>query len=324
MSGPITLIHCGGTFGMEPGACGRLENQRPLAALLADYLPEMAALDLRYIDWQPLMDSSDLRPEHWNVLLAQCEQAASDSRAVIIIHGTDTLAYSAAALDIALPSLRVPVILTGAQRPLCAADSDAGNNLSLALRLADDASLAGQVVLAFAGEALAPRQVRKVRLHDLHAFAGGHRPLPRALPDYPAGWTREPFRAGLVGTCWWTPGLSSEVVDEACRRQQCALLLLMYGQGNGPGNDAVLLAALEQAIGEQGLVVVLHSQCPDPQGLDTESPYASGDRWQRAGCLRASGMSPEYAWVLLTWLASQGFRGQELADIFGASSRPAG
>ena len=130
---PRTLVlHTGGTLGMgadpmEPG---------DYAAALIESMPELRSLsdfDSRIVC---NLDSSDIGPSHWTLLAETIEAAREDYDGFIIVHGTDTLAYTASALAFALEGLDRTVILTGAQRPLSALRTDARRNLADAFELA--------------------------------------------------------------------------------------------------------------------------------------------------------------------------------------------
>lgn len=121
----IQIFHTGGTLGMtgevlEPGAFG---------AHLLDHVPELARL--ADVDVQVVcnLDSSDVGPDQWKQLAAAIEDASDQRDGFVIVHGTDTLSYTAAALSFALEGLRAPVVLTGAQRPLAEIRTDARRNL---------------------------------------------------------------------------------------------------------------------------------------------------------------------------------------------------
>ena len=165
----IFVLYTGGTIGMTPGADGL----RPDAALLADALPSFSdglSFDCRICE--PLIDSSAVSLQNWRDWLALLAENIPRYDGVLLLHGTDTLAYTAALLALALRGLDKPVVLTGAQRPFGAAGSDAPRNLATAAAALKTGL--PQVCIAFNGKLFPAIGSNKCSTESDDGFANPH------------------------------------------------------------------------------------------------------------------------------------------------------
>src|SRR5579862_8694524 len=173
----VLILHTGGTLGMA----GR--RPAPLAPdiyaqALTERVPELA--ELAEIETRILcnLDSSDIGLEEWAALADEVAQARARYDGVVIVHGTDTMAYTASALSFALAGLDRPVVLTGSQRPLAAVRSDARRNLVDAVDLATRDL--PEVGICFDGRLLRGNRATKGDAWSYDAFASlGCAPLAR-------------------------------------------------------------------------------------------------------------------------------------------------
>lgn len=272
----LTLIETGGTICMQPGPDGLRPGAgrvlRAIAALRPDLQVQAQALD-------PLVDSAEVGPALWNDLLDRIEAAPGP---VLITHGTDTLAYTGAALSAALAGLGRVVVLCGSMHPL-GAGGDAEGNLALALTALGDA---GQGVwLAFAGEVVAAGALTKVHSQADRAFAAagdtGAPPAPNARRFDPA------LRLGVVTV---TPGLSALSLATMLAGLDGAVLRV-FGAGTLPSHLGAVLA--------KGCQITAISQCQ--QGGLEPGAYAAGAALWAAGVENGGAMSAEQALTRL-WL----------------------
>jgi len=159
----LTLIETGGTICMTDGPDGLIPAPEKVAAALVQIAPGQR---LDHQKLEPLVDSADVGPLVWNRLLDRIDAAPGP---VIVTHGTDTMAFTGAALDAALAGQGRCVVLTGSMHPLGVAGSDAEANLALAIATA----LGGKpgLHLAFNGEILPAGRVSKVNSTEAAAFA---------------------------------------------------------------------------------------------------------------------------------------------------------
>ncbi len=158
----VSIIYTGGTFGMRPSEKGYVPA-RDLAALLHQRMPELGDESLpvyELSEYDEPLESSNATPRHWYDLAAQIRGADDRFDGFVVIHGTDTLAYTASALSFLLGDFRKPVIVTGSQIPLCEPRSDAQLNLISAV-LAIATGRLEEVCVCFGrifSEATAPRR----------------------------------------------------------------------------------------------------------------------------------------------------------------------
>src|SRR3954471_1165551 len=171
----VHLAHTGGTIGMRRTADG----YAPEAGYLAQ---ELAGLqELRHADmpeWElyehdPILDSSNLRPSHWLAIARDIVARADDFDGFVVLHGTDTMAYTTSALAFMLRGLGKPVVLTGSQIPLCELRSDGRENLLTAMLIAarDDVQ---EVCLVFGSHILRGCRAVKASASGFDAFGSPH------------------------------------------------------------------------------------------------------------------------------------------------------
>lgn len=278
----LLLIHTGGTIGMAAGPDG-LQPQDGLveAAITARLLQGVV---LRRHVFAPLIDSADIRPQDWNAMLDVID--AHPGLPVIVTHGTDTMAFTGAALSQALAGLGRSVVLCGSMVPL-GQGGDAEGNLDLALRAAFDGRPG--VRLAFAGRLLPAAGLVK---HDSHG-ADAFRSQPQAELVAPA---LRRFDGRRLAILTLSPGLPAAVLTAALSVLDGAVLRV-YGAGTAT-SDAAVLAALAEArsLGKPLLAV---SQC-EAGGLEPGA-YAAGAGLWGNGVENGGLLTPEAALISL-WL----------------------
>lgn len=294
----LLLIHTGGTIGMVPGPRG-FEPKAGVAEQLArtivqEHLPE-AALDIEA--FEPLIDSADIGPAHWNRLIDLAEGGLRDHDAVVITHGTDTLAYSAAALSFAFEGQSGSVVVTGAMRAIAREGSDAVDNLRAAL----EAACAGTpgVHVQFAGRLMAGDRVTKVSSAALDAFREIGQTGGPALTRLPAGSPARRFADSRLAILTLSPGLTAETL-EAMLAPLDGAVLRCYGSGTMP-SDPRIRSLLQSRIA-QGLTVLAVSQCE--QGGIRPGEYAAGAALRETGIIDGGGLTAEAAFAKLALLLS--------------------
>jgi L-asparaginase len=243
----------------------------------------------------PLIDSANMTPAYWLRLREAVVEAVEGEGcdAVLVLHGTDTLAYSAAAMSFQLLGLKAPVVFTGSMLPAGVPDSDAWENVNGAL-LALGGGLASGVHLYFHGQLLAPTRCAKVRSFGRHPFAALERSrggktlgaLPNAL-SY-----RRPRTLAEVATLPLFPGIGAPQLDAIVDSGIQALVLECFGSGTGPSDNPQFLASLKRA-SERGICVVAITQCHEG-GVELDI-YEAGSRLREAGVLSGGGMTREAA-----------------------------
>lgn len=258
----VLVLLTGGTLGMTGTP---LEPAR-FATHLTSAVPELA--QLAEIETRIIcnLDSSDVGPEQWSALAATIAGERTNYDGFVVIHGTDTMAYTASALAFALRGLDRPVVLTGAQRPLSALRTDARRNLADAVEVATTA--VAEVCVCFDGMLLRGCRTTKANAHDYRAFESpGTEPLARLGVDIEFGnHLRRPeqpfscdprFDEGVVVVRAW-PGMSSEFVDHVTAEAR-GVVLAAYGMGTVPTHATPVAEAVGRAV-ERGVDVVVVTQ----------------------------------------------------------------
>ncbi|MGI6590441.1 MAG: asparaginase [Eggerthellaceae bacterium] len=308
----IHVTYTGGTIGMVEGPCG-LEPGTDLAVRLR-HLARAEGNDdgLTVSALHPLIDSASATPASWQTIIDDIHRFAARADAFVVLHGTDTMAYTAAALSFALTVLPQPVILTGSQLPLGAADSDAPRNLADALAVARTVSRPG-VYVVFGGRLLCGNRVSKVSSWAREAFdspsvppigkVDGSReadsPMPRG-----GGWPDpEPFTCPDIAVLDLVPGIAGERMRSVLTPLPDGVVLRAYGMGNVPAGEPELDRLLT-ACREEGVPVVVTSQCL--QASVALGRYRAGAGLARAGAVGAGDMTFEAAYAKLVFLLSQG------------------
>lgn len=329
----VLMLYTGGTIGMQPSPQGYV----PCAGLAERLAAHLALGDsgrlpvFDVVEMQPLIDSAELMPEAWNRLVAQLESHWQRYDAFVVLHGTDTMAYSAAALSFMLGALNKPVIFTGSQIPLGEPRSDALNNVVSALQLAAHPDAPREVCLAFHDRLLRGNRARKVRTQGLDAFDSPNFPW---LGELGIGITLNVDSALATGTPNFAPiDLDPEAVallplhpGMSLRRAKAlladdslkGLVLYSYGVGNPPSFEGELLSALTAA-NERGVALLNVTQCA--QGDVVQGAYATGAALNRAGVVAGADITPEAAVAKLTVLLGRGMRGLELRQALKSALR---
>jgi len=290
----VLMVYSGGTIGMRRsengltasgGFAGRLRAQQQKTG---EKLPQWC--------WRELdkpIDSANITPAHWLKLRDLIVNGLQEENcnAALLLHGTDTMAYSAAALAFLLLDLPQPVLLTGAMLPADAPKTDAWDNLSGALRVLQTGVPSG-VWLYFHQQLLSGARVYKQSSTRLQAFAERPclssvpiSPIPPAL-DYRVLRRRVPIAIQPL-----YPDLSPATLRAVLGSGIKALIIECYGSGTAP-EDADLLAELAQA-SQQGVLLLAISQCP--QGQVDLTQYSASHGLQQAGVISGGALGREAA-----------------------------
>jgi L-asparaginase len=278
----LLIIYTGGTIGMVPGPRGLEPGNGVLEAALATRLPQ--GMPCKVEQFQPLVDSANVGPAEWNRMLDRIE--GWQGRGVIVVHGTDTMAFTGAALSTALSDLNVPVVLCGSMVPL-GQGGDAEANLELALH----AALTGApgVWLAFAGKVMPAAGLVKHDSHAADAF--------RSQPQGPFHSNGRRFDSRRFAVLTLTPGLPASAVA-AMLAELDGAVLRVFGAGTMMA-DAALEGVLRNAVA-RGCRLRAVSQCE--AGGVAPAAYAAGAALWSAGVENGGSETPELALARL-WLS---------------------
>jgi L-asparaginase len=288
----LLLIHTGGTIGMVPSEIGFAPGAGVLEAALAQ-IPTTAQITL--LPLEPLIDSANATPADWNHIAAAIEVSHDSYDGFIVTHGTDTLAFTAAALCFALAGLKRPVIVTGSMLPLGIAGSDGMTNLTDAIAAAQTAP-AG-VWVQFAGQRLHGARTRKAHTTSPQAFTAAKTTTP---PLHPAPTlTRTPYLPAKLAILSMAPGHSPDLIHHALTTCD-GVVLRVFGAGTLPETPEITAAL--RAAQARGTLMIAVSQ--SPEGGVKFGTYAAGNLMVECGVTEGCDMTPEAAFVKLAHVLS--------------------
>lgn len=329
----VYIAYTGGTIGMARRDDGSYAPAPGYLAELMAALPELRdprAPAYTVHEFATLRDSATMTPDDWTAIADDIAANYAGYDGFVVLHGTDTMAYTASALAFMLRGLRKPVVLTGSQIPLCEVRSDGRDNLITALLIAGNEPIP-EVCLSFGSVLLRGCRAVKVSASGLDAFASPNFPplaqigiaievdrrlvLPPPAPDAPL--SVQPIGAVQIGALRLFPGIAAATVAAVLAPLQ-GLVLETYGSGNGPAGDADFLAALAEA-SARGVVIVSCTQCLRGR-VDLEA-YATGAGLARAGVISGYDLTAEAALAKLAYLFSACHDPVTVRELMGRSLR---
>ncbi|WP_416304958.1 asparaginase [Neptunicella sp. SCSIO 80796] len=326
----IYIAYTGGTIGMRPSSKGYVPVAGFLTGTLANmpefHRPEMPEFTLH--EYPCLIDSSDMSPLDWQQIADDIYANYHKYDGFIILHGTDTMAFTASALSFMLEDLGKPVIVTGSQIPLAELRSDGQVNLLNSLYLAANYPI-HEVSLFFNNKLLRGNRSKKIHADGFGAFdSPNFPPLLEAginievnsgevKPISNTAVTVSPVTSQPVGVVTLYPGISADVLRNAILQPVNALILLSYGVGNAPQNEALLdqLRIADQT----GIVVVNCTQCL--RGKVNMAGYANGNALQQVGVISGGDMTLEACLTKLHYLLSKGLDSQQIKKLISQNLR---
>ena len=317
----VLIIYTGGTIGMLPSASGYVP-QGGFNELLEQQLNKVAMSALQpfdIIELDNLIDSSNIVPADWATLAELIALHYDKYDGFVILHGTDTMTYTASALSFMLSGLNKPVILTGSQIPLAQPRTDATNNLLNATEFARQPNNQ-EVCICFDGQLLRGNRTKKVHTSSLRAFASpnyrvlGQSGIQIKLFDSstknieqaknphqcPVHFKTPDCSIEHVAQLHLYPGINdAQLVATLDNPDIKGVIMLSYGAGNPPDNNQCLISLLEKA-NKRGVVIINLTHCYS--GKIIQGSYATGDRLNQLGVIPGADMTVEAAYTKLLFL----------------------
>lgn len=314
----VLVIYTGGTLGMvfEKGQLVPFDFEQILYKL-----PEIKRLDfeITFTSLEKIMDSSNMRPDVWAEIARLIERNYALYDSFVILHGTDTMAYTASALSFMLQNLGKPVILTGAQLPIGVARTDARENIITALEIAaaqiEDCPIVPEVCLYFQNVLLRGNRAKKKETSQFNAFRSENYPslaevgvtVEYNFPYIAAPRLDLPFNVQSdldenVAILKLFPGITQNVVRSILEIKGLrGVVLETFGAGNAP-TLPWFLHELKEAT-ERGTVILNVSQCDG--GRVMQGRYSTSTWFDKIGVVSGGDITTEAAITKMMWVLNQ-------------------
>ena len=308
----ILLIYTGGTIGMKEDPAIQALRPFDFSQILAE-VPELRkfAYKIDSYTFEPLIDSSDVDPLNWVTLASLIEDRYDDYDGFVILHGTDTMAYSASALSFMIEGLTKPVIFTGSQLPIGVPRTDGKENLISAVEIAAAKDSEGharvpEVCICFDNVLMRGNRTTKINSDNFRAFRSENFPplaeagisirYNDALIIKPADWKARPlFHKKLdtrVSILKIHPGITPQVAKGIlCGEESRAVIMETYGAGNAPSRGW-FLDIVKEAAG-MGKILMNVTQCI--AGSVNMDIYATGKSLKELGIVNGYDSTTESA-----------------------------
>ena len=313
----ILIIYTGGTIGMVRTPNGYAPQDGYFRSAL-EAIPPLNSDEMP--DWElyemsPLLDSSNMTVNEWNKIAQLIADRYEAYDGFVVLHGTDTMAYTASALSFMLGNLSKPVVLTGAQIPLCEVRSDGRDNIITSILIAAG-DRAHEVCLYFGGSLLRGNRATKYSADGLIAFVSPNYPMlaeaginirynDSALLPKPVGALRLQLLESVpIGVIKVFPGIQFSLFESIMTEKLRGIVIETFGAGNIPGDGNALLPIIRRAFAN-GTVLTVCSQCP--QGAVSLGAYETSSALKQAGAVSGLDITTEAAVAKLYYLFSCGY-----------------
>lgn len=331
----ILIIYTGGTIGMIEDPATRSLKPFDFTHLI-DNVPKVKMLnfDIDNIQFHPPIDSSDMSPAHWEQIARSISDNYEKYDGFVVLHGTDTMAYTASALSFMLEGLDKPVIITGSQLPIGEVRTDGEENLITALQIAaavdeNDCPVVQEVAILFDDYLWRGNRASKHSADNFNAFVSSNYP-PLAKIGLGIHYNNEALMKPC-GKCTLNPRYKMDtsvmVIDlfPGLERDNLVymlgapnirgIVLRTFGAGNAP-TAKWFTDAIKETV-DRGVVVMNVTQCSN--GSVHSSLYLAGGILASTGIISGHDITCEAALAKMMFLFGQGFSKEEVISLLGVS-----
>lgn len=331
----ILVIYTGGTIGMikdpQSGALKPFNFDN-----IYDQMPILKSFQYQidFLSFDPLIDSSNMKPSFWIRLAELIGSNYERYDGFVVLHGSDTMAYTASAISFMLENLNKPVVFTGSQLPMGVIRTDGRENFLAAIEIAaakdESMPMVPEVCIFFENQLMRANRTTKFNAEHFNAFVSGNYPMLAEVGvhiRYHRQYIMKPnFKKLKIHTSLdfnvtilkLFPGISENVVRATLGIPGLkALILETFGSGNAP-TDAWFIRSLEEAI-DKGLIVYNVTQCKS--GSVEIGKYETSLDLGRIGVIGGYDITTESALAKLMYLIGEGYSHDKVVELLQASIR---
>jgi L-asparaginase len=331
----ILLIYTGGTIGMisdpETGALVPFDFDN-----INKHIPELKRFhyNIDFYCFDPLLDSSNMDPDVWVRLGEIVKDSYEDYDGFVILHGSDTMAYTASALSFILENLNKPVIFTGSQLPLGVMRTDGRENLLTAIEIAaskdDDTPIIPEVCIYFENHLMRANRTTKYNADNFNAFVSGNLPLLADVGIYikynrniilKPNFKKLKLHTKLsrnVAVLKLFPGITKNFVKSFFEIKDLkGVVLESYGSGNAP-SDIWFLDILQEAI-KKDIIILNVTQCMT--GSVEHGKYETSIGMDKIGVISGRDITTESALTKMMYLLGEDYTEDKVKSLLSKSLR---